>query len=78
MGAKGRIWIMDRSTHEIVGQIEKHGAEVYMCMDVGPLIWSVSWDKMIYTWTPVRSPSFTSFWLPDPKDFLLKDPSSHF
>lgn len=52
IAAKGAIWIMNASTFEVEAELTKHNSEVYMCQAIGDLVWSVSWDKMIYTWRP--------------------------
>lgn len=60
IAAKGAIWIMNASTFEVEAELTKHNSEVYMCQAIGDLVWSVSWDKMIYTWRPevhTHSPS---------------------
>lgn len=52
IAAKGWIWVIDANTFDILVELQKHNSEVYMCEEIGDLVWSVSWDKMIYTWRP--------------------------
>eukprot|EP01127_Copromyxa_protea_P013537 TRINITY_DN3665_c0_g3_i2.p1 TRINITY_DN3665_c0_g3~~TRINITY_DN3665_c0_g3_i2.p1 ORF type:complete len:1154 (-),score=276.80 TRINITY_DN3665_c0_g3_i2:120-3581(-) len=48
-GAFGVIWVITKEGN-LVKVLQKHKGEIYALMEIGPFIWSVSWDCMIFTW----------------------------
>lgn len=52
-GANGVIWVIDKKEGSLSKVLKRHKGEIYSLIDIGPFIWSVSWDCMIFTWDKV-------------------------
>jgi hypothetical protein len=48
----GTISVIDPTTFQVRSTTKQHSATVYCLAQVGPLVWSSSWDKSICAWDP--------------------------